>query len=75
MQFFDTFKSPIGSIYMIFSGKTLTGISFRKPAVKKGAAPDNFKKDLRDYFEGKLRKFNQKTAFEEGTDFEREVWL
>jgi methylated-DNA-[protein]-cysteine S-methyltransferase len=70
MQFFDTFN-----IYMIFSGKTLTGISFKKPAVKKGAVPENFKNDLRDYFDGKLHKFTQKTAFEEGTDFEREVWL
>lgn len=60
---------------MIFSGKNLTGISFRKPHVKKGVAPEKFKQDLCDYFEGKLRKFNQKTAFEEGTDFERVVWL
>jgi methylated-DNA-[protein]-cysteine S-methyltransferase len=75
MQFFDTFKSPLGNIYMIFSGKTLTGVSFKKPPFKKGAAPESFKKELRGYFDGKLRKFTQKTAFAEGTDFEREVWL
>lgn len=74
MKFFDSFKSPLGTIYLIFSGKALAGISFKKPRIKKGKAPNNFVDELGAYFQGKLRKFSQKVVFEDGTDFETEVW-
>jgi len=74
MRFFDSFKSPLGNIYMIFNGKSLVGIAFKKPGMKRGKAPASFQKELRDYFDGKLKDFSQQTMFEEGTDFERHVW-
>ncbi len=74
MKLFDSFKSPLGTIYLIFSGKSLMGISFKKPRVKRGKSPDNFTEELSGYFEGNLRKFSLKTVFDEGTEFEKSVW-
>ncbi|MGD2079541.1 MAG: methylated-DNA--[protein]-cysteine S-methyltransferase [Nitrospirota bacterium] len=74
MSFFDYLESPLGTVYMIFSGKSLSAISFVKPRMKRGRAPKDFKRDLAEYFEGRLRQFSQKTVFAEGTEFEKEVW-
>ncbi len=77
-QFYDIFESPMGLIYLIFSGKQLTGISFQKPvniAFKKGVAPRNFRKELEEYFRGRGDNFTQKIKFLKGTDFEEKVWL
>ena len=73
--FFDVFESPVGALFLIFSGKHLAGISFKKPGYKRGTAPESFKKEIRGYFEGKTEEFTQSTIFLEGTDFERKVWL
>ncbi len=75
--FYDIFESPIGSLYLIFSSKLLTGISFKKPlqiAFKKGSAPEGFVKELEDYFQGIDNDFSQKIKFLKGTDFEKKVW-
>ena len=76
--FYSTFESPLGTLYLIFSGKLLAGISFKKPlqiALKKGAASKNFINELKDYFQGDSNDFTQKIKFLEGTDFEKKVWL
>ncbi|MBI4685748.1 MAG: methylated-DNA--[protein]-cysteine S-methyltransferase [Nitrospirae bacterium] len=73
--FYEACESPIGALYLIFSGKHLAGISFKKPAMKKGEAPLSFKKELRGYFEGKTEQFIQNTVFLDGTEFERQVWI
>ncbi len=76
--FYDIFDSPVGSIYLIFSGRSLSGVSFSKPSgipFKKGAAPANFIKELTLYFHGLKNDFSQKTKFLTGTDFEKKVWL
>ncbi len=75
MKFFDTFSSPLGTLYMTFSGKSLLEIAFKKPALKKGKAPESFKKQLSDYFDGGLREFKQNITMDEGTEFEKQVWL
>jgi methylated-DNA-[protein]-cysteine S-methyltransferase len=75
MKFFDTFSSPFGELYIIFSGKALAGISFKKPHMRMGNVPDSFKKQLAEYFEGKLKEFKQDIVLTEGTEFERRVWL
>lgn len=75
MTFCDAFESPVGTLYLIFSGASLAGISFESPRIKAGKAPDSFLRELEDYFAGSLRKFKQKIAFLEGTEFERQVWL
>jgi methylated-DNA-[protein]-cysteine S-methyltransferase len=75
--FYDIFESPVGSIYLIFSGKSLAGISFKKPlqiAFKKGATAKSFIKELEDYFQGVDNGFSQKIKFLKGTDFEKKVW-
>ncbi|HXX57458.1 MAG TPA: methylated-DNA--[protein]-cysteine S-methyltransferase [Thermodesulfovibrionales bacterium] len=75
----DTFESPIGRLYLIFSGETLTGILFDKPEgslpMKASKRSALFKVQLNAYFKGQLTAFDQKIGFSEGTDFEREVWL
>jgi methylated-DNA-[protein]-cysteine S-methyltransferase len=74
---YDIFDSPLGLLYLTFSGESLTGISFRKPAdisFKKGSAPENFIRELSSYFEGTNTKFSQEIRFLTGTDFERKVW-
>jgi methylated-DNA-[protein]-cysteine S-methyltransferase len=74
MRFFDAFQSPLGPIYLTLAGNRLAGVSFGKPRLKHGKAPEALKRQLRDYFEGRLRVFRQSVDLEEGTDFERAVW-
>lgn len=75
---YDIFSSPLGSLYIVFSGKFLVAISFRKPAdmpFKKDAAPAGFIRELTSYFERSTAGFtSQKIKFLTGTDFERQVW-
>ncbi len=73
--FYDTFDSPIGTLYLIFSGKHLAEISFEKPGHKRGSAPESFRKELKGYFEGSIKEFKQPFVFLEGTDFEKKVWF
>ncbi|MCL5023936.1 MAG: methylated-DNA--[protein]-cysteine S-methyltransferase [Nitrospirae bacterium] len=75
--FFDVFQSPLGMLFLVFSGKKLAGIAFEgeRPSYQRGKAPDSFRKELGDYFEGRLREFRQSVFFTEGTDFEKRVWL
>jgi O-6-methylguanine DNA methyltransferase len=75
---YDTFESPLGILYLILTGKHLAGVSFKKPsgiAFNKKAVPENFKKELKDYFKGKRDRFTQKIKLLSGTEFEKKVWL
>ncbi|MBI4849112.1 MAG: methylated-DNA--[protein]-cysteine S-methyltransferase [Nitrospirae bacterium] len=74
---YDIFDSPLGEVYLIFSGNLLSGISFEKPAgtpFKKGAAPESFIRELDSYFKGTNIRFTQGLKFLIGTDFEKKVW-
>ena len=73
---YDTFASPIGTLYLICAGKTLCGIDFLKPArvLRKGKAPLLLKKELKEYFESGREEFTQTIAFKSGTEFENAVW-
>ena len=77
--FIDIFPSPLGDLYLIFSGETLTRIGFRKPQhalpLRSSKQAALLKKQLGSYFRGTLQEFDQEIDFLEGTDFEREVWL
>lgn len=76
--FFDVFESPIGNLYLIFSGSSLVGLSFEKPHgvhFKKGNAPVLVKKELSEYFEKGREEFTHGIGFNRGTDFDRKVWL
>jgi methylated-DNA-[protein]-cysteine S-methyltransferase len=74
---YDTFESSIGTLYLLFAGEILRGISFKKPreSLRKGKAPSWTKKELKEYFENGLGKFSQKIGFTKGTEFEKKVWL
>ncbi len=74
---YDVFECPLGKLYLVFSGKFLSGIAFRKPSgipFKKGSAPENFVKELTSYFQGSVSDFSQKIELLAGTDFEKKVW-
>jgi O-6-methylguanine DNA methyltransferase len=74
--FYDVFESPVGRLFLLFSGKNLAGVSFEKPDYnKRGEASESFKKELNNYFEGKIEDFKQGAVFLEGTNFEKKVWL
>lgn len=75
--YYDIFDSPLGLLYLEFSGKFLTGMSFEKPSdipFKESAIPESFKKELASYFDGTGTGFKQKIKFLIGTDFEKKVW-
>ncbi|MBI5676772.1 MAG: methylated-DNA--[protein]-cysteine S-methyltransferase [Nitrospirae bacterium] len=75
--FYDLFESPVGTLFLIFSGKSLVKISLKKPsdiALKKGVASTSFIKELESYFQGSNAGFGQQIRFLTGTDFERKVW-
>ncbi len=75
--FYDTYASPLGTLYLVFSGKYLSGIFFDKPSntqFRKGGAPQEFIGELTAYFRGEHSEFKQKVNLLQGTDFEIEVW-
>lgn len=75
--FYDTFVSPLGPLYLSFSGKFLSGVSFTKPdnvSFKKGSIPASLVNEFAEYFRGSNKAFKQKTVFLDGTEFEKDVW-
>ena len=74
---YDTFESSLGTLYLVFAGEILRGVSFKKPRglFRKGNAPSWIKKELKEYFETGLEKFSHKIGFSKGTEFEKKVWL
>ena len=74
---YDIYDSPLGLLYLEFSGRFLTGLSFKKPPgipYKESAAPESFKKELVMFFDGTCTGFKQEIKFLTGTDFEKRVW-
>jgi O-6-methylguanine DNA methyltransferase len=74
---YDTLETALGRVYLVFAGKCLCSLSFRKPAkivFKKGVLRKDFSDELLAYFEGKGDCFTQETVFLTGTEFERSVW-
>lgn len=66
----------------MFSGNALVGITFKMPddispvsSKTSAKAAVLLKKQLTDYFNCCLEKFNQDIVFLHGTDFEHKVWL
>lgn len=76
-SFYDTFESPLGTLYLLFMGKNLIGIRYQKPlgVLRKMNAPASLKKELREYFEGGREEFTQDIEIQKGTEFDKEVWL
>jgi len=76
-SFYDTVESPIGTLYLVFTGKILRGTAFKKPGeiLRKGDAPPPIKKELKEYFENGRDEFTQKIELTKGTEFDKKVWL
>lgn len=73
----DILQTPIGTLYLVLRSSALIGISFEKPlAVTPKQTKDSAaaKKELSEYFEQGRCSFSFRTAFTEGTEFEKEVW-
>lgn len=76
-NYHERVASPIGALLLIFSGEKLTEIGFGQERIPypKGRAPESLKKQLKGYFEGRTRVFDQDIVFHSGTEFEQKVWL
>ena len=72
---YDTYRGPVGIIYLVMMGTELVGLSFERPRLRIGPAPDKLRGELDAYFQGGLREFRQNVSFLGGTEFERSVWL
>ncbi|MEW6067572.1 MAG: methylated-DNA--[protein]-cysteine S-methyltransferase [Nitrospirota bacterium] len=72
-----TFESPVGTLYLLFTGKILTGISFKKPLElhRKAKIPSLIIREMEEYFEHGIEKFTQEIGFSKGTEFDKSVWL
>jgi methylated-DNA-[protein]-cysteine S-methyltransferase len=76
-EYYDAVQGPLGKVYLVFSSSTLIGISFERPShivfrqTRSSAAAC---RELSEYFSGDRSAFSVKTAFTEGTEFEKKVW-
>ena len=76
-DFYDVLDSPLGPLYLIFSSGVLTGINFSKPSnilLKRKEGMTAARKELAEYFNKTRQEFTCRTAFLEGTEFEKKVW-
>ena len=75
--FYVIAESPVGMLYLVFGGKKLTGIDFKKPAgiLRRDKAHFPILKELHEYFEHGREEFMQEIEIPEGTEFEKKVWL
>lgn len=76
-DYYDRLQTPIGTLYLVFRASALINISFDKPLAvipKQTKNSSLAKKELSEYFELGRRDFNFRTAFIDGTEFEKEVW-
>lgn len=75
-SFYDTYESPVGTLYLVFTGENLRELSYKKPEeIRRGKTIPLIKRELREYFEIGKEEFTQKVGFTEGTDFEKKVWV
>lgn len=76
-DFYDILESPLGPIYLIFTAGILTGISFSRPSkilLKRKEEMTLPKRELAEYFDETRQEFTCRTAFTDGTEFEKKVW-
>ena len=78
--FYTTMKTPIGEIRLVSDGKSLTGLymgSYGPKPTKAwqqgGVFLSRAEKQLRDYFDGKRKRFDLPLAGV-GTEFQKTVW-
>jgi methylated-DNA-[protein]-cysteine S-methyltransferase len=76
-SFYATFESPVGRLYLVFTGEALAGIDFKKPSavLRKGPIPSLIQRELMQFFENGRDDFTQKIFLAKGTAFDHNVWL
>jgi len=75
--YYDFLESPVGTIFLLFEGLSLTGVDWRRPSgvvFRHSAASAGVKKELSEYFAGLRQSFSRRAEFHEGTAFEQRVW-
>ncbi|MDA8082620.1 MAG: methylated-DNA--[protein]-cysteine S-methyltransferase [Nitrospiraceae bacterium] len=76
-EYYDFLESPVGRLCLIFRRSYLVGISFGPSAeipMRHGDASEIVKAQLTEYFRNERSEFSCRTAFLEGTEFEKRVW-
>jgi O-6-methylguanine DNA methyltransferase len=76
-DFFDILRAPFGTIYLVFTGSRLSGISFVRPddlVFRDSEDRSPLKRELSEYLEKGRTEFTGSTVFLEGTEFEQRIW-
>jgi methylated-DNA-[protein]-cysteine S-methyltransferase len=76
-DFYDLLDSPLGPLYLVFTSSVLTGITFSKPSnilLRRTEGTTAAGDELIEYFNKTRQEFTCRTAFTEGTEFEKMVW-
>jgi methylated-DNA-[protein]-cysteine S-methyltransferase len=76
-EYYDVLESPVGGLFLVFSRSLLVGISFDCPTeipLRQNESTVIVNKELSEYFRRERKKFSCRTAFFEGTEFEKRVW-
>ena len=73
------YKSPLGEISCVFEGDSLVEIAIKeRPLFAPAGCPlvenSGLKRELDEYFAGRLKRFSQKIKFITGTQFEHKIW-
>jgi len=74
---YEILESPLGALYLIFTSGVLSNIEFSKSSnilLKRCEGMTLAGKELMEYFEKSRQTFTCRTAFIEGTEFEKKVW-
>jgi methylated-DNA-[protein]-cysteine S-methyltransferase len=77
--FFDTLRTSLGTLRLIFTDSFLTGISFENKnpqgiLLAESEVSAVVKRELAEYFNGERTDFTCRTMFTVGTAFEKKVW-
>lgn len=76
MKFISTFLSPFGQLVIHCSGQGVTKIEFSEDIVEEKESQHSFlaRKELFDYFDGRLQKFTVQLDLTGHSDFHQTVW-
>jgi methylated-DNA-[protein]-cysteine S-methyltransferase len=74
LSYYEMYKSPLGELYLIFTGNNLVGIEYQKPHLRVTNIPESFIQEIKEYFDGNSKEFSQSVQLDTGTEFERKVW-
>lgn len=71
----DALKTPLGLVYVVMSGESVAEIAFDNPHLRHSEIPEQVKRELLEYLDGRRTEFTVGIKLLSGTEFERDVWL